>query len=192
MSCIEKANIMRMTRIETMDRAYGIVSLLLILQISKLRKFIPIFTIPYKMQMKVQSSIMAKKVVSKNNWMLQKFSWWFERTFRNQSKGLKNDGDFSRRQPHLYPHSEFISLSIFVMSIEYTINKEIFKQKIPIATLNGVSIFKIQEMNFQRDLFLRSSDYILFVIFNCFEVKIDSSFLSFFKTALSFAEIWFF
>jgi hypothetical protein len=60
------------------------------------------------------------------------------------------------------------------------------------ATLNGVSIFNIQEMNFQRDFFLRSSDYILLVIFSCFEVKIDSSFLNFFKIALSFADMWFF
>lgn len=81
---------------------------------------------------------------------------------------------------------------MFVMSIEYTINKDIFKQKMPIATLNGVNILRIQEMNFQRDLFLRSSDYILFVIFSCFEVKIDSSFLSFLRIALSLADMWFF
>ena len=45
-SCIEKANIINVTKIETILKAYGIVSRLLILYSSKPKKLMPIFVMP--------------------------------------------------------------------------------------------------------------------------------------------------
>jgi len=52
-NCIEKANIIRMTRMLTMERAWGIVSRLLKRYSSSLKKFMPILMMPYRTQMKV-------------------------------------------------------------------------------------------------------------------------------------------
>jgi hypothetical protein len=91
--------------------------------------------------------------------MLNNFELNVDKCLKRESKGLKYEV-YSKMKPHLYPHSEFISLSKFVINKEYIINKLNFKHNKPIATLKGVKSCSAIDIYLQIPVLFFSSYYI--------------------------------
>lgn len=125
---------MRMMRTLLTERACGRVSLLLTLQISYVKKFMPILTKLKKMQTMQQSDMRTNKAMSRYISILTKQSCFEERRLSRQSNGLKIVGS-SNKYPHWNPHSEFMNRSTLVIVIETQIRRLMPRQPLPISTL---------------------------------------------------------